>query len=243
MDGDHRLICPPAWSLNSATGVISGTPSTAGAPTFTVTLTDADNKTATESLTLTVAADPSVTSTTVADGEVGVPYNQSLAGAAGTAPYSWTVTAGSLPTGLSLDSAIGVISGTPSTAGAPTFTVTLTDADSQTAEQSYTMTVLNDPSVTTTTLPDGEVGVFYNQTVAGSGGSAPYAWSLTAGTLPAGLSLNSCHRGDLGDTLDVRVHTTFRRHPHRCRQPDGHPEHDTMTVAGRPFSDHRQTLP
>jgi hypothetical protein len=126
-------------ALNSATGVISGTPSTAaGAPTFTVTLTDADSKTATTSYTLTVAAAPSVSTLSLPDGEIGAPYSQTVVGTGGTTPYAWTVTTGSLPVGLALNSATGVISGTPSTTGAPTFTVTLTDADGQTATRSLT---------------------------------------------------------------------------------------------------------
>jgi hypothetical protein len=181
---------PAGLTLDSSTGIISGTPSTAGAPTFTVTLTDATRKTATQSYTVTILAAPSVTSATLPDAEIGVPYSQTLLGSGGTAPYSWSVTGGSLPTGLSLDGSTGVISGAPSTAGSPTFTITLTDAVGQTAAQGYTVTIVAAPSVTATSLPDGEIGVPYSQTLLGSGGTTPYAWSVTVGTLPAGLSLN-----------------------------------------------------
>jgi hypothetical protein len=182
---------PAGLSLNSSTGVISGSPTTAGSPTFTVTLTDANSQTATHSYTVGILAAPSITTTTLPGGEVGVPYNQPVIGAGGSTPYSWSVTAGSLPAGLTLNTSTGVISGSPTTAGSPTFTVTLTDANNQTASQGYTVGILAAPSITTTTLPGGEVGAPYSQPVIGAGGATPYTWAVTTGSLPAGLALNS----------------------------------------------------
>ncbi|HEX3842240.1 MAG TPA: putative Ig domain-containing protein, partial [Acidimicrobiales bacterium] len=181
---------PAGLTLNSATGVISGSPTAAGSPTFTVTLTDANSQTSTKVFTVVVAAVPSITTPSLPSGEVGVAYSQTLAGTGGATPYAWSVTTGSLPAGLTLNSATGVISGSPTTAGSPTFTVTLTDANNQTATHSYTVGILALPSITTATLPGGEVGVTYSQTLAGTGGATPYAWSVTTGSLPAGLALN-----------------------------------------------------
>ncbi len=180
---------PAGLTLNGATGVISGTPTGSGSSTFTVTLTDAANQTATQAYTVAVSADPSITTTTLPGGEVGAAYSQPLVGAGGSTPYAWSVTIGTLPAGLTLNGATGVISGTPTGSGS-TFTVTLTDAANQTATQAYTVSILAAPSITTTTLPGGEVGAAYSQTLVGTGGSTPYAWSVTAGSLPAGLTLN-----------------------------------------------------
>jgi hypothetical protein len=112
------------------------------------------------------------------------------------APYSWSVSAGTLPAGLSLGSsttASVTLSGTPSAAAASTFTIQVTDAVSQVGTQAYTVTMNNPPapSITTTSLPDGAVNTAYNQTIQASGGLAPYTWTVSGGTLPAGLTLGS----------------------------------------------------
>ncbi|HEX3462175.1 MAG TPA: putative Ig domain-containing protein, partial [Acidimicrobiales bacterium] len=181
---------PAGLTLSGATGVISGTPTSPGSSTFTLTLTDAANQTASQAYAVGILATPSITTATLPGGEVGAPYSQPVAGTGGSTPYAWSVTAGSLPVGLTLDGATGVISGTPTSPGPSTFTLTLTDAGNQTASQAYTVGILATPSITTATLPNGEVGAGYSQTLAGTGGSTPYAWSVTAGSLPAGLTLD-----------------------------------------------------
>jgi large repetitive protein len=72
---------------------------------------------------------------------LNAPYSQSVAGSGGVGPYTFSITAGALPPGLSLDGSTGAISGTPTTAGSSTFTVTTTDANGCTASRSYTLTV------------------------------------------------------------------------------------------------------
>src|SRR5205085_9296032 len=63
---------------------------------------------------------------TLPNGTVGVPYSQTITASGGTAPYSFVVTAGAVPNGLTLSSS-GVLSGTPTTAGSFGFTVTAID--------------------------------------------------------------------------------------------------------------------
>ena len=128
-------------------------------------------------------------------GTVGVAYNQTITASGGTGPYTFSVTAGALPAGLSLTSG-GLISGMPTTAGTSTFTVTATDANVCTGLQAYTI-VINPPSCQTITLlpapplPQGTRLVAYNQTITAGGGTVPYTFIVTAGALPAGLSLTS----------------------------------------------------
>ena len=131
-----------------------------------------------------------VTTTTLPGGIIGAAYTQTLAASGGTAPYSWLVTVGNLPSGLTLGTG-GVISGTPTTAGTSTFTVQVTDKGGLTATQALGIIVIAPPSITTTTLPGGVIGAAYSQTMAASGGTAPYSWLVTVGNLPSGLTLGA----------------------------------------------------
>ncbi len=190
---------PPGLTL-SAAGVIAGTPTSAGTFNFTVTVTDAETPTpqkANASLSITVNAQLAVTTTSLAAGVIGTSYSQTLAATGGITPYSWAITTGSLPAGLTLNAATGVISGTPSgnVTGTDTFTVTVTDNESptkKTASATLSITITAPTlSVTTTSLPGGSIGTPYSQTLAATGGITPYTWAVTAGALPAGLTLNA----------------------------------------------------
>ncbi|MFC1661569.1 putative Ig domain-containing protein, partial [Gemmatimonadota bacterium] len=181
---------PAGLSLSSSTGVISGTPTTAGTFNFTVQATSA-GLSDTAALSITVAWLPvSVTTTSLPGGQTGVAYSQTLAATGGDGTYTWAVTVGSLPAGLSLSSSTGVISGTPTTDGTSNFTVQATSAGlSGTADLSITVGV--GLAITTTSLPGGYVGIAYSSTLAATGGTTPYSWAVTVGSLPAGLSLSS----------------------------------------------------
>jgi hypothetical protein len=75
------------------------------------------------------------------EGVVGLAYSQALAATGGTAPYTWSVTKGTLPPGLKLQSSSGVISGTLTTAGSSTFTVQVKDSGKQSATGIFTIEV------------------------------------------------------------------------------------------------------
>jgi len=192
---------PAGLTLNSATGAIAGTPTTAGTSNFTVTVTDSETptaKTATSNLTITVNPALMVTTTSLPAGVIGTAYSQTLAATGGVTPYSWAVTTGTLPAGLSLNTATGAISGTPTGTftGTTNFTVTATDSESPTkgtASANLSITI-SAPTlkVTTTSLPGGSIGTAYpSQTLQASGGAGAYTWAVTVGSLPAGLSLNA----------------------------------------------------
>jgi hypothetical protein len=133
----------------------------------------------------------SVAIATLPWGTTGVPFSQTVTAAGGVAPYSWLITSGSLPSGLALNAATGAITGTPTATGTGTFTIQVTDANSATASKPLSITMYAPLAISTTALPTGTVGTAYSQILTATGGSAPYLWSIAAGALPAGLSLNA----------------------------------------------------
>ena len=140
--------------------------------------------------TATVTVTGSITNTSLPDGERGRAYSQTLVATGGTGSYVWSLAGGGLPVGLNLSSS-GVISGTPSQAGTFTFTVQVVSGGA-TATAQLSITVVNPPlRVTTITLGEGYLGIAYNETLTAAGGSGSYVWSLSGGSLPAGLSLAS----------------------------------------------------
>ncbi len=176
---------PTGLSLNTSTGAITGTATASG--TFTVKVTDANGATST-SCTITIKPALAVTCGTNTVGEVGVAFNSGpMTVTGGTAPYTYSIV-GTLPTGLSLNTSNGAITGTATASG--TFTVKVTDANGATST-SCSITIKPALSVTCGTNTVGEVGVAFNSgPVTVSGGTAPYTYSIV-GTLPAGLSLNT----------------------------------------------------
>lgn len=191
---------PAGLLLNTSTGGISGTPTTAGTANFTVTVTDSENptaKTATANLSITINPPLSVTTSSLAAGVIGTAYNQTLQATGGITTYSWAVTVGSLPAGLTLNSGTGAITGTPTGpfVGTTNFTVTVTDSESpaKTATAALSITITAQAlDITTTSLPAGVINTNYNATLTATGGVTPYIWTLQTGSnLPAGLNLAS----------------------------------------------------
>jgi hypothetical protein len=123
---------PAGLSLSTA-GVISGTPTSAGTSSFTLQVKDSNNATATKALAITIVPPVNVTSATLPSGAVGSAYNQTLVASDGKSPYTWSIIDGILPPGLSLNSATGVTTGTPATAGITSLTVQVKDANNKTA--------------------------------------------------------------------------------------------------------------
>ena len=137
-------------------------------------------------LTLNPATLPPVTA--------GSQDSQQITAAGGTPPYTFAVTARTLPPGLTL-SAAGAISGTPTAPGSYIFTITATDSSGTPDKGSASYTLQVAPGIITITLapdalPDGIPCTSYDQTITASGGTAPYSFSVSSGSLPPGLSLS-----------------------------------------------------
>jgi len=217
---------PITWSIVSGTlppglagntigtyGVVYGTPTTAGSFTFTAQVTDG-HSVATRSFTINVSVATLVfTSNIMPTGGMGRRYSQPLPVTGGTLPYTATVTSGSLPPGLALSS-VGVLSGTPSSAGSFTFTVKVTDssAPAQSVTQTLT-TAVNSLFITTTALPSGIAGVPYNAAISTTGGTLPLTFSAATGAFPPGLTIQqptaNPSSGALSGTPTLAGHYTF----------------------------------
>ncbi len=197
---------PAGISLN-ASGTLSGTPTVTGTFAFTVKVTDANSQFATEATSITVSAGVSATFPAPPAGDVGGAYSDTLTAAGGTAPYAWSVNAGTLPPGLSLSSA-GVLAGTPTTAGSYPFTVNVIDANNGIATASITLVVSAGLALAFTAPPGTDVGIGYSDTLTVTGGTGPYAWSVSAGSLPAGITLNAS-TGALAGTATTAGTSSF----------------------------------
>jgi hypothetical protein len=135
---------PKGLKLNRTTGIISGTPKAAGTSGFTVQVTDSAGSQATQPLSIYVAPDIPVAIKTASlrTAHENVTYAETLAASGGTGPYTWAITAGALPSGLSLGTS-GQISGQPSVSGSFQFTIQATDSTTpaETATRNFSLVV------------------------------------------------------------------------------------------------------
>ena len=197
---------PPGLSINADSGAISGTPTTNGQFQVGAQVGDASGQAASRSFTITVTTNLTITTETVGNMIAGTPVSIPFAAAGGRTPFTWGVTAGSVPTGLSLGSD-GVLSGTPSAEGDFTFTVEVTDANGVKATKSFSTRVVLPLAITTDTLGSTPIAAPFSLTLSATGGRAPYTWSLAGGELPPGLTLSS--GGDITGTPTTAGSFTF----------------------------------
>ena len=173
----------------STSGYLSGTPTTAGTYSITVQASNSAGKdSATLSLTITEPASgtkPSITTSELDSAGTGTAYSFQLM-ASGTPSFTWSVTKGKLPDGLTLSSS-GLISGTPAKKGKKKFTVTAENSSGKDSK-ALTLTVNELPAITTETLKDATVGKKYNAAFKAKG-TAPLTWTFD-GYLPDGLTLD-----------------------------------------------------
>ena len=205
---------PNGLSLSASTGAITGTPTGAGTSNFTVQLKDSVNVMTTQALSITVgaAATLTISTTSLPSGTQGTAYSQTLAASGGVQPYTWSVSVGTLPAGLSLSASTGAISGTPTGTGTSAFTVMVTDSGTPThatATKPLSITINAAPLViTTTSLPNGTNGTAYSATLQATGGVTPYAWSISSGSLPSWATLNAS-TGQITGTPNANGTTSF----------------------------------
>lgn len=188
---------PAGLTLNSVTGDITGIPTTAGTSVFTITATDANGCLGFTDYTITMASAGAcpvinINPPTLPNGVVGTPYIRQLT-VSPPETYTFAITSGALPPGVTLGAVTGTISGIPTTAGTFNFTVTVTDTNGCQGARNYTIIIAAlCPLITLSpsTLPNGTLRRFYNQTVSAPAGTPPVTFLVTSGALPPGLNLD-----------------------------------------------------
>lgn len=190
---------PPGLSLGQTSGVVSGTPTQAGAWSFWVQLSDDPSgkeswctspMSAEREFTISILPGLAITTTVAAPGTVGATYSAALATDL-PGQKAWSVSSGALPAGLTLGAADGVISGTPTTAGSFPFVVKAVLDDKRSDTQDLTIVVRAPVEITTPSPPRSEVGVPFRLPLSASGGAGTYTWSVSGGALPRGLALSA----------------------------------------------------
>ncbi len=195
---------PTGLTLSNA-GVLSGTPTQAGSFPIVVTVTDSNGCTGTgATYTLVLACNViSVTSPVNNIGTAGALFSETFTQSGGNGVIVWSTT-GLLPTGISINSSTGVLSGTTSQAGIFPITVTATDGNSCTGTSAtYSLTIncqaiaVTNPGVTSV-----QAGAAFAQTFTATGILGTTTWSKT-GALPSGITLNTSTGQLAGTTTQV----------------------------------------
>jgi hypothetical protein len=177
-------------SMSTTTGAITGTPTAAGAYNFTITVANGSLPNLVKQFTGNVNVAPMWTDETLGTIQVGKPYDDGVSVSAEPAP-TYSISAGMLPAGLSLDTAIGAITGIPTTAGAYDFTITVANGSQPDLVEQFTGTVVESPTWTDSTITAAlQLDVAVDDGVSATGTPAP-TYSISAGSLPAGLALDT----------------------------------------------------
>ena len=202
---------PKGLTINPSTGSLEGTPLAAGSFDVVFKVTDSQFKSATKNATLLIAVDPVVIGvSTLPPAKAGTSYTAEIPTTGGVLPVNLSLQKGSeLPAGLSLGK--NKISGTPSAAGAFTFTIVAEDSNSSKSKveqtfsleiASYGMEIATEPAIIS-----GKVKEPLSVAFTATGGEPPYKWSAT-GDLPRGLSINAS-TGVLGGSPSTLASSTI----------------------------------
>jgi hypothetical protein len=184
---------PPGLTIAPATGVISGTPTTAGTySSIAVTMTDTAGSAVTKNYApVTINPALGIPATTLPNGENNRSYSYQATASGGTPPYTWVTTATNLPPGYSISTS-GLITGTTTTLGTRTVHLAVHDSTNASFSRDVSLTIVDNPTIGPATLPYPAWTVnrdYPGTAITASGGISPLTWSQTG--LPTGMSMDA----------------------------------------------------
>jgi hypothetical protein len=172
---------------------VAGTPTTPGSYTFTLRARDLSSppQAATRTFTIDIGTFVITTPARLFDAVRGTSVLRTLGASGGVTPLTWRIVTGSLPPGMTLNTETGQIIGTPTALGTFAFTVEARDYTGRTATKNMTAAIVDMLQIQPTIPPAGLIGAPYNYCLERTGGIGPFRWTISFGTLPVGLALNT----------------------------------------------------
>lgn len=181
---------PPGTTLDTATGIVSGTPTLAGTYSYTLHVEDLNaNASTSPGCSILIDSNLEVSCNNPPEGQAGQPYDHFFTSTGGVGSLVWFINPTDLPPGLTLNTATGELTGTPTLEGVYPFTVEVTDNGGAGATAHVDCSITIGVSIVCSNPPDGTVGVPYTYTFPLIGGTGPFDWEIIDGALPPGLTL------------------------------------------------------
>jgi type II secretory pathway pseudopilin PulG len=188
-EGDRTwsaINLPPGMSIDASTGTVSGTPTTAGTYGTRVVVSDVYDQQDYVAWSWQIKALPVIGTSNTSPLSIkgGVAYTRTFAVTGGSPTLVWSATG--LPPGLTMAPATGIVSGTPTTVGTYTSTITVTDGYQQAASKTFTFSA---PALSMSVAAQNlTINTAASITIAAAGGIQPYAYTAT--NLPTGLTMD-----------------------------------------------------
>jgi outer membrane protein assembly factor BamB len=182
---------PPGLVLDEQRGILSGIFNQSGTYSFVIQISDSQNQTGNTKFTIEVTEQLIFnTNQNLKRATRGQEYSNDISMYGGKRPYTFTKISGTIPAGLNLSEETGHISGVPTTSKSYNFAVRVKDDYGYSADQLFSLQVIEPIIISTQLLNGGVVDEPYVLTLSSIGGYGDYTWSIYSGKLVDGLNLD-----------------------------------------------------